>query len=260
MSRHRFYLDATAVDLATQQAWITNEELHHLSRVLRLRPGTVINIFDSQGREFQATIDQITAKEAQLTLIAQLSEVVESPLSLTLVQGISKGERFDIVVQKATELGVTAIQPLISQYTEVALTDARSEKRQQRWQRIALEAAKQAGRRQIPTIHQPITWTTLTSLLAATTVTKLTNAPQAIFFTEQGGQNWTTLMAQLTPRPANIAWWAIVGAEGGWSTTELGQARAAGWHCLTLGPRILRTETAAITAVSLLQHYFGDLR
>jgi 16S rRNA (uracil1498-N3)-methyltransferase len=249
MARHRFSVDATAIDLAQQQVWLQDEELHHLSRVLRLRVGAEVNVFDSEGREFLAVIDAITAKQAQLTITEQLSNLVESPLALTLVQGISKGERFDLVVQKATELGVWAIQPLVSQYTEVP--EARNEKRLQRWQRIALEATKQAGRRRVPTIHPPISWSQL--------LVDNRCATRPIFFAEQGGSDWATLTAQLTPLPTP-ALVAVVGAEGGWSRTEFAQAIAAQWNCLTLGPRILRTETAGITAVALLQHYFGDLR
>jgi 16S rRNA (uracil1498-N3)-methyltransferase len=160
-------------------------------------------------------------------------------LQITLAVALLKGEKFDLVVQKATELGVYKLAPLMTRFADIKLRDENdASKRVARWQRIALEAAKQCGRAVVPEVSLPVA---LTAVLDAS----------CVLFSEKDGQG-------LTRRDTDKVT-AIVGSEGGWSDEELDQARAAGAQIVTLGGRILRAETAAITAAALLQHRFGDL-
>jgi 16S rRNA (uracil1498-N3)-methyltransferase len=163
-----------------------------------------------------------------------------------LCVALLKGEKFDLVVQKATELGVKKIAPLITRYADIHLRDAAdATKRVARWQRIALEAAKQSGRAFVPEISLPV------GFEAALDVDGM-----GVMFAERNGEP----LEHLTGHAAPSAVTTLVGSEGGWSDEEIESARARDFHIITLGGRILRAETAAITATVLLQHLFGDLK
>ncbi|MEW6729753.1 MAG: 16S rRNA (uracil(1498)-N(3))-methyltransferase [Acidobacteriota bacterium] len=246
MAGHRFFVPAEKIHSET--ALIEGDEAHHLRRVLRLAVGDEVRVFDSSGREWRAVIEQTSIQQVILRLLEPFDNEVESPIAITLAQGLIKGERFELVLQKAVELGISALQPFTSRYTDVQLSEARAEKRLERWQRIVLEATKQSGRRRLMSILPPLSWAELIRQI---------NRP-ALLFAEQGGHSLTSISDQLkTLQPTAIT--AIVGSEGGWSREELAQAEAAGFHLVTLGPRILRTETAGIMAAVLLQYLYGDL-
>lgn len=220
---------------------LTADEARHLREVLRLKPGDEVSVFDGEGKEFRARVVQARREFAELELQDEVGPArPESPLKITLAVALLKGEKFDLVVQKATELGVVKIVPLITRYADIKLRDeADASKRVARWQRIALEAAKQCGRGLVPEVSDP---KPLGSVLKS----------PALFFSEREGHGLTQIDTdEIT---------AIIGSEGGWSDEELEQARAAGAQIVTLGGRILRAETAAITAAALLQHRFGDLK
>lgn len=254
MAGHRFFVPPT--DISSKEAVITGDECHHLRRVLRLEAGDEIAIFDGTGREFSAVITQLSSNRAQIELLAELTDIVESPFSLTLAQALIKGDRFDLVIQKATELGVTSLQPLVSRYTDVQLSESRAEKRVERWQRIALEATKQCGRRKVMEIANPLSWSEFLSQNSCS------NESPVIFFAEQGGNDLYQIVNELKAlsinKPINKLV-AVVGSEGGWSAEEMTAAQNTGYYFATLGPRILRAETAGITVSALLQHLFGDL-
>ena len=171
----------------------------------------------------------------------------ESQLQLNLCVALLKGEKFDLVVQKATELGVKKIVPLITRYADIHLRDeADAGKRVARWQRIALEAAKQSGRAFVPEVSSPVSFD---SLLAGKKMLSLSD----VF-----GTRWECVDS-LIDRPAPQSITALIGSEGGWSDEEIEQRTRTSFHVVTLGGRILRAETAAITMTALLQHLFGDL-
>jgi 16S rRNA (uracil1498-N3)-methyltransferase len=243
MTRRRFFAPPSAFNFSRQNVTLNADEARHLREVLRLKPGDEVSVFDGEGKEFRARVAQARRDSAELNLEEQIEPArPESPLQLTLAVALLKGEKFDLVVQKATELGVVKIIPLVTRYADIKLRDASdASKRVARWQRIALEAAKQCGRAGVPKIDDP-------SALAA--VLNLSNL--CLLFSERGGHGITQIDTDVVT--------AIVGSEGGWSDEELDQARAAGAQLVTLGGRILRAETAAITATALLQHRFGDLR
>ena len=204
-------------------------------------------MFDGVGHEFRATVVATSRDTAELKVEAEVEPAKpESHLQLNLCVALLKGEKFDLVVQKATELGVTELTPLITRYADIQLRDASdATKRVTRWRRIALEAAKQSGRAFVPEIAMPVSVFTGTS-----------DSDLRLMFSERGGQGLDRLELSNAPRSVT----ALIGSEGGWSDEEIEQAEAHDFHVVTLGGRILRAETAAITAAALLQHMFGDLK
>jgi 16S rRNA (uracil1498-N3)-methyltransferase len=222
------------------------DEARHLRDVLRLKPGDEVYVFDGLGNEFRSTVSNVRRDAAELHIESQVEPAKpESQLQLNLGVALLKGEKFDLVVQKATELGVTKITPLITRYADIHLRDAAdATKRVARWQRIAIEAAKQSGRAFVPEISLPVEFA------------ELEVEGDGVMFSERGGDRWESLVNQ----PASRAVMALVGSEGGWSDEEIEAARARDFHVVTLGGRILRAETAAIAVTVLMQHRFGDLK
>ncbi len=200
-------------------------------------------MFDGVGREFRCTVVKATRDTAELNIEAEVEPAKpESQLQLNLCVALLKGEKFDLVVQKATELGVQRVTPLITRYADIHLRDqSDAAKRVARWQRIALEAAKQSGRAFVPEISMPVAFEALK------------REGLGVMFSERDGESLETV-----PRSDTIT--ALIGSEGGWSDEEIESARARDFHVITLGGRVLRAETAAITITALLQHRFGDLR
>jgi len=243
MTRRRFFAPPRAFNFSKRIVTLTADEAKHLREVLRLKPGDEVSVFDGEGKEFRARVAQARRESAELDLDEEIAPASpESPLQIELAVALLKGEKFDLVVQKATELGVTKIVPLITRYADIKLRDeSDASKRVARWQRIALEAAKQSGRAVVPTIENP---TLFESVLCPSS--------PCLLFSEKDGHGLTQTDTDVVT--------AIIGSEGGWSDEELEQARAAGAQIVTLGGRILRAETAAITAAALLQHRFGDLK
>ena len=249
MQRRRFYAAPAAIGESVIH--LSSEESHHLARVLRLRAGDEAFVFDGCGREYRCRVAVVDAQQAQLEIIERLTNEVESALDLTLGQGLAKGEKFDLIVQKATELGVRAIAPLVTANADVKLSDERAEKRAERWRRISLEALKQSGGRRLLDIRQP---TTLADFIAALAPNE--EAATLLVFSERGGAAVSDVLRNMEHTQRVIA---LVGPEGGWADGELDLLAARGARMITLGPRILRTETAAIVAVTLIQHRLGDL-
>jgi 16S rRNA (uracil1498-N3)-methyltransferase len=246
MQRHRFY--ASPKQFTSLSVLLDEDEAHHLARVLRLKEGARVFVFDGQGAEWEAEIGRVGKRETELKLLAPLIDVVESPLRLTLAQALIKSDKFDWVIQKATELGVTRIAPLITEHSDIRRVDERAEQKLQRWRRIALEAVKQCGRRRLVEIIAPVSFADFC---------EAGQAEHNLIFSERGGRELREVAAEWKQiAQLNLC----VASEGGWSEGELQRAEASGFVPVYLGSRILRTETAAITAVVLAQHLFGDLR
>src|SRR6185369_16214938 len=157
MTRRRFFAPPSAFNFGKRTVMLTADEARHLREVLRLKPGAEVSVFDGEGKEFRARVAQARREFAELELHGEIEPArPESPLRITLAVALLKGEKFDLVVQKATELGVVEIVPLITRYADIKLRDeADAAKRVARWQRIALEAAKQSGRAVVPEISLP---------------------------------------------------------------------------------------------------------
>ena len=260
MTRRRFYALPSAISLDSRTVRLAADELRHLRDVLRLDTGAEVYVFDGEGREFQCVIESYARDFAGLRVIAEVPPAhFESTLELTLAVALLKGEKFDLVVQKVTELGATRIVPVITERADVRLRDAAdANKRVARWQRIALEAAKQSGRARVPEVRAPQTFR---SLLETFSDGGQASDTSRLMFSERDGQSLGRSLKEPvdTEDAARRQMIALVGSEGGWTDSEIVQARESGWTIVTLGGRVLRAETAAITVVALLQNLLGDL-
>jgi 16S rRNA (uracil1498-N3)-methyltransferase len=250
MTRRRFYAPKLAFSPDDKSVVLDADETLHLRDVLRLHPGDEVFVFDGTGREFSCAVAAITRSSSDLTILSEVEPSrPESPLNLSLAVALLKHEKFDLVVQKATELGVNRIIPVTSDRAEVRpRSDEYAGKRIARWQRIALEAAKQSGRARVPEIA-PVSFADFTQEKA--------EADLALMFAERAGQSLGKVCKSFTNPFASLV--ALIGPEGGWTDAEIETAREGGWMIVTLGGRIMRAETAAIAIVALLQHRFGDL-
>lgn len=222
---------------------LEEDETRHLRDVLRLRMGQEVYVMDGEGREYRCRIANIGSKSTELEIIEAAAPLApESPLELTLAAAILKGDKFDLVVQKSVELGVTKLVPLETVRCEVRLKDAA--KKLERWRRIALEAAKQSGRSRLMDIELPQHFSELLGQEAR---------GSTYLFSERDGEPFSSLV-----HSGRVT--AITGPAGGWSDEELELARTRDVGVITLGGRILRAETAAIAVTAILQHRFGDMR
>jgi 16S rRNA (uracil1498-N3)-methyltransferase len=230
------------------------EEAQHMRGVLRLTPGDEVFVFDGKGNEYRCRIESLRRDEASLSLLESVEPASpESALALTLALALLKGEKFDLVVQKATELGVTGIVPVMTKLSDIRLRDDRdTAKRTLRWRRIALEAAKQSGRARLPVVEEPVDFASLLESIQPG------HDETCLMFAERSGQSLAQSFDHDPLRPQSLT--ALVGSEGGWTDEEIQAARASNWRIVTLGGRILRAETAAIAITALLQHLFGDLK
>ncbi len=211
----------------------------------RLRPGEPVVLFDGAGRSWLGVVDACTRRAVAVMVTERLPEGEgESALDLTLALAVLKADRIGWVVEKATELGVRCIRPFISQHSLARPSAAR----QARWRQIALSAAKQCGRTVVPRVESPVDWE---ALLAEP-------SPCRLLFWETREARPLHEIAAVLPRPERLT--VVIGPEGGFAATEIEAARRAGCDLIGLGPRILRAETAAVAAVALCQHLWGDLR
>lgn len=218
----------------------------YAGRVLRCRPGDSLTLFDGSGAEFAATITRVARDGVAVTLGAARERSVESPLAVTLMQGVSRGDRMDTVIQKATELGVRNIVPVDSEFSVVRLDAARAANRLRHWQRVAASACEQCGRNRLPRIALPARLPELLSAPPEAGTLRLLLAPDG----DDGIAAAADTLAALE---------LLVGPEGGFSDAERELALGQGFRPVRLGPRILRTETAAIAALALAQAAWGDL-
>lgn len=252
MTRRRFYAPPSAFAPDTQTVTLSADEARHARDVLRLHPGDEVYVFDGAGRESRCEVREFNRDSASLDVLEEVEPArPESPLDLTLAIALLKGEKFDLVVQKATELGASRIVPIISARADVRIrTDADAKRKVVRWQRIALEAAKQCGRARLMEIEDP-------NELKALIDRPAEEGELRLMFAERDGIS----LAEVTrnPVPDFVKVFALIGPEGGWTGDEIELARARAWKIITLGGRTLRAETAAIAIAALLQHRFGDL-
>jgi 16S rRNA (uracil1498-N3)-methyltransferase len=218
---------------------------HHLARVLRAKIQDEVIVFNGEGGEYHGKISHIDKKNVTVLLTLFVSREAESTLHLTLAQGISRGEKMDYTIQKAVELGVSRIVPLLTERCNVKLDDERREKRFQHWQSIVVSACEQSGRNRIPELLAPQSLSNWLPIVQADQCFVL--APGA----EKSLQQFSLL------KSAQVV--LLIGPEGGLSQIEISQSLQKGFAPLALGPRILRTETAAVAALTALQCCFGDM-
>ena len=219
---------------------------YHVARVLRMRAGAPLIVFDGKGNDYQAEISQVDGDAVSVRLGSQMPGIGESPLRITLVQGISRGERMDWTLQKATELGVAAVAPVLTARSVVRLDEKQAEKKQAHWQAIAVGACEQCGRSRIPTVTAPLALRNYFTSVRKEGM-RLVLSPAA-----------PGSLAGLASLPSKVE--LLIGPEGGLDDEELLAARNAGFMPVRLGPRVLRTETAAVVALTVLQALWGDLQ
>jgi 16S rRNA (uracil1498-N3)-methyltransferase len=243
MPRPRIYTPATLRTGTTHT--LPESAAAHVTRVLRLAAGDPITLFDGSGTDYEAVL-RVVARTGVSAEVGPGHEVQrESPLAVTLIQGISRGTRMDTVMQKATELGVAAIQPLQAERSVVRLDAERGQSRLEHWQRIVISACEQCGRSLVPEVRPPRSLDDTLASLEPGTI-GLTLDPAG------AGQ-----VDELLGNASRVA--LAIGPEGGFTANEIKALTGAGFRGLRLGPRILRTETAPLAALAILQFARGDL-
>ena len=227
-----------------QQVELSPDAVNHLVNVLRLKSEHPIVLFNGDGNEYSAQLLQVEKRRAVASVDAKLSISVESSLSIHLGQGVSRGDRMEWVIQKAVELGVTEITPILTERCTVKLNEQRWEKKLQQWQKVVISACEQCGRNTLPVLH-PVTdmqeW-----ISQSTGQLRLTLHPKA----EKSARHLSLPSAGVR---------LLIGPEGGFAESEVYATEQAGFQTIQLGPRVLRTETAALASITALQAMFGDL-
>jgi 16S rRNA (uracil1498-N3)-methyltransferase len=219
----------------------------HVTRVLRLRVGAQLTLFDGNGGEYDGSIDKAHGGEVTVAIGEHHAIERESPLAVTLAQGVSRGERMDLVVQKATELGVTRLAPVLTERSVVRLTAQQSDRKMNHWRAITVAACEQCGRNRLPAVAPPVTLAEFLREAAGAAP-----AGARLLLSPEGSG---TLAGLRRPMDAVTV---LIGPEGGLTDEEEQAAVKAGFAAVRLGPRVLRTETAAIAALTLLQRELGD--
>ena len=222
------------------------DQARYLGRALRLKVSDQVTVFNGNGGEFIATIVSMAKTALVLAIGEQLDPATESPLKVHLVQGVSRGERMDYVIQKATELGVKRVTPVLTEYGVVKLDADRAVKRRDHWQGVAVSACEQSGRTRPPLIDTPIPLKNWFGGRTSDTDIDLILRPDA-----------RISLASIAAPATKVC--LLIGPEGGFSAGEYEDAEIAGFTTVTFGPRILRTETAAAAAIAVLQVLWGDM-
>ena len=222
---------------------LTDSAANHVGKVLRMRPEDPLILFDGQGNAFQGKVESVSKKTVAVFLESRQNKDIESPLSIHLGQSMSRGERMDYAIQKATEVGVTEITPLFSERCEVKLNKERQEKRIRHWKQVAISACEQCGRNRVPVINNLM--------------------PVDEWMAQQSSDlkfvlhHRTERKLEGYEKPVSIS--LLIGPEGGLTAEEILRAEEAEFNALALGPRVLRTETAPVSAITLMQYLWGDL-
>jgi len=238
----RIYTDSPLSEGAT--ADLDDSAAQHVGRVLRMQPGQELLLFNGDGNDYPATITDAGKKRVEVQVGTAVANTTESPLDIVLGQTLSKGDRMDYAVQKAVEMGVTRIVPLTTERCDVKLKGDREDKRLRHWQSVAISAAEQCGRARVPEILPVMTlqdWFDHTE-----------DCDLRLVLHHRTEQSLETLA-----KPARVA--LMIGPEGGLSPDEITAAENAGFLPVALGPRVLRTETAPVAAMSLCQWLWGDI-
>jgi 16S rRNA (uracil1498-N3)-methyltransferase len=240
----RVYVDAPVT--AGKRLVVAGSAANHIARVLRLRSGDSLTVFDGSGGEFGARVEEFRKEAVVVSVEEHRTLDRESPLSLTLAQGVSRGERMDWIIQKATELGASRIVPVFTKRSVVRLDDKQAQRKLQHWRAIAVSACEQCGRNRLPDLVTPVDFFDVLPATFSPAETRLLLSPTGdlrIDDLKDVGNGITVL----------------IGPEGGLEDVEHEAAIAAGFKAVRMGPRVLRTETAAIAALTIIQRYFGDL-
>jgi 16S rRNA (uracil1498-N3)-methyltransferase len=238
--------------LTSSQVTIAGNPARHLALVLRAKPGDSVTILDGSGHKYECRLLNVHKKEIRAEVIRKEPYSAESPVSIALAQGIPKGEKMDLIVQKSTELGVRHIIPLIAERSLVRHTE-----KAERWRKIVVSASEQSGREKIPDISEPFEFKVFLESLQRDKAQRASQSSAGIIFSEAHKERNLKDVLKDYKGSHNIT--ILVGPEGGFSQGEVNLAVEYGFITASLGPRILRTETAPITAISIIQYELGDM-
>jgi 16S rRNA (uracil1498-N3)-methyltransferase len=227
-------------------ALLPAQAAEHVMRVLRLEPGAALILFDGAGGEYTATLGARAGRQVKVCVTGHAPVERESPLDITLLQGVARGERMDLIVQKATELGISRIVPVLAERSVVRVDEKQRERKREHWQAIAISACEQSGRNRVPAVSEP-------RPLGAAIAALPENS--ARFLLAADGEESLAAFATRTRGQTIVL---LIGPEGGIADNETGFARANRFITCRLGPRILRTETAGLAALATLQTVAGD--
>jgi 16S rRNA (uracil1498-N3)-methyltransferase len=244
VSLHRFHVPGAAPGARLD---FPEHAAHHAREVLRLKAGASVRVFDGAGHEWDAVLDEVSRRRVSARMLHAVAARAESPLWLVLAMAALKGDRMELVLQKATELGVSEIWPVVTYRTDSAARPALKGSRSERWERVASGAAEQCGRAHVPHVAPTVT------------LRELLERPfdgRRVALLETSGH---PPLAALTVDPASPLL-LLVGPAGGFEPAEAEELRAAGFTAASLGPRLLRAETAAVAAIAIAQAAWGDLR
>lgn len=254
--------DASALwDQGGRELALAAEEAHYVGQVLRLRVGEAVELFDGGGRRFAARLDQIARREAQLSLEAEVAGLRLGALRLTLIQAVSAADKMDWTIEKATELGVARIQPVLSQRSKIRLDADRAARRHEHWLRVLIAASMQSQRDELPrldpvqSLDEALTATPPGSGLVLVPPSAAGSLPALAHWSGPSAPSAQTATAGEAHTHISL----LIGPESGLEAAEVDAALAAGFIGVSLGPRILRTETAGLAALAILQARFGDL-
>ena len=241
----RFFTSAAALS-SGEAVWISGQDAVHIRRALRMKPGENLILCDGRGNDYFCEIDGFEEEDVRLKVLYHTPTACEPDTEVVLYQGQPKGDKLELIIQKAVELGVSAIVPFVAARSVVRL-DGKEEKKRARWQKIADEAAGQCGRGILPPVETPLSW--------KQTVERLRDGgtPAGVFY-EGGGRPLAELVGRQTRRLA-----IVVGPEGGFEPAEIEELRALGAETATLGPRILRCETAPLAALAVIMALTGNM-
>lgn len=245
----RFFLEQEY--LRSESVRITGEDAHHISRVLRLKIGDEIECAPGTGEIHVVRLTRVEGDLVEGIIVDSYLSSEESPIITRLYQGLAKGDKMDFTIQKAVELGISEIVPYTSRYTVVKLNQAQQKRRLQRWERIAREAAKQSKRARLPIVQPLVEFSGLLERL------EIHRAAGELILIPYEHEKQVRLQDIECSQPKAVS--VLIGPEGGFHPTEVAEVVERGAHVITLGPRILRTETAGLVALSLVGYRWGDL-
>lgn len=229
---------------------LTDKEANHIRNALRMKRGDTLSVMDGKGRLFEASIEEIHRKGVKVKIIKVLPDSSPSPIEIHLAQALIKSSPMDLLIQKATELGVSSITPFFSERTALRMSNEHLSRKMVHWEGIIKAACKQSGRSNLPTLHPPLAFEALIGKMPPQGTLKVLLWETSKETDLKGILRSIAKLSRIVP---------IVGPEGGFTPKEIRLAMDAGFHIVSLGSRILRSDTAAITLVSIIQYEWGDL-
>jgi 16S rRNA (uracil1498-N3)-methyltransferase len=244
----RFFVEE--ITPTTDSLSLTGKEARYISKVLRMKKGEVLTIMDGKGQLFESIVEDLDYKEVKVRINKSISPPPPSPIEISLAQALIRSNSMDYLIQKFTELGINSIHLFYSERTVIRLKPGHLRNKMDRWMEIMKSACRQCGRATLPTLNPPLPFEEI-----------IRNVPdketlKVLLWENEEMLDLKKVLRSMSPIPHTLA---MVGPEGGFTLNEINQARKAGFHVVSLGNRILRTETAAVSLISIIQYEWGDL-